>query len=71
MPPLCVEIATSDEVGSTDMEAIMRRCESKFDERKYGKEMPGAVQAAFAWDRKSCRIELRRFGEKDWSGRSA
>ena len=48
---------------------MLELCERKADARGYGSDLPGAVLVAFAWDRKACRISVKRYGDCGWNRR--
>ena len=67
MPALCIEVTTSDEAGTKDLGKVLEMCERKFEDRRYGYGCDRAIQVAFAWDRKCCRIAVKRASDRDWN----
>ena len=66
-PPLCIEITTTDEAGTMDLGRTLELCERKFEDRRYGSGFENAILVAFAWDRKACRIAVKRTSDEEWS----
>jgi len=62
-PCVCIEVTTSDEARTKDLDAVLDCCWRKFRERGYCRDRPTCLLVAFAWDRKSCRIGIRTSGE--------
>jgi hypothetical protein len=66
-PPLCIEITTSDEAGTRDLGRTLELCKRKFEDRRYGSGFENAILVAFAWDRKACRIAVKRMSDEEWN----
>ena len=62
-PDVCIEITTSEETGTGDLARIEQVCWDKFANRMYCSDRPDALLVAFAWDRKTCRVGIRKSGE--------
>ena len=62
-PAVMIEITTSDEAGTTDLDRIIDICWSKFGNRKYTEEDRNALFVAFAWDKRFCHIGIRSYGD--------
>ena len=60
IPDIHIEVTTADEVGCRDLDGILEACWRKFDERRYVDGDPHGMFVAFAWDRRFCRIGIRR-----------
>ncbi len=56
-----IEITTSAEAGTSDLDRILDICWRKFDSRRYAEEDKDGVFVAFAWDRRFCKIGIRRY----------
>jgi len=59
-PNMYIEITTSDEIQTTDLDRLLDECWKKFTERSYIEEDRNGMFIAFAWDRRFCRIGIRR-----------
>ena len=62
-PALFIEITTAGDAQTTDMDKILDICWEKFTERKYTEEDKHGLFIAFAWDRRFCKIGIRRYGD--------
>ena len=60
IPDIHIEVTTADEAGCRDLDGILEACWRKFDERRYVDGDPHGMFVAFAWDRRFCRIGIRR-----------